>query len=103
VSIEGPDNVKIGDTATFKVTVTTKGSPYAKADISQVKYLLYDSTGAVLKVGEATATGDGAYEIVLDADVTSKLVEGSDKIEVAVVPVPVAIPAFTSLDFVVSK
>lgn len=103
VTLEGPDNVKIGDKATFKVTVTTKGSPYPKADISQVKYLLYDSTGAVLKVGEATATGDGSYEIVLDADITSKLVEGSDKLEVAVVPIPVAIPAFSSLDFVVSK
>lgn len=103
VAIEGPDNVKIGEKATFTVSVTTKGSPYPKADISQVKYLLYDSTGAVLKVGEATATGDGTYEIVLDTDVTSKLVEGSDRIEVAVVPIPVAIPAFTSLDFVVSK
>lgn len=103
VTLEGPDSVKIGDKATFKVTVTTKGSPYPKADISQVKYLLYDSTGAVLKVGEATATGDGSYEIVLDADITSKLVEGSDKLEVAVVPIPVAIPAFSSLDFVVSK
>lgn len=103
VAIEGPDNIKIGEKATFTVSVTTKGSPYPKADISQVKYLLYDSTGAVLQVGEATATGDGAYEIVLDTDVTSKLVEGSDRIEVAVVPIPVAIPAFTSLDFVVSK
>lgn len=103
VTVEGPDTVKIGDTVTFKVTVTSKGSPYAKADIAQVKYLLYDSTGAVLSTGEATATGDGLYDIVLDAATTSKLVAGSNKIEVAVVPVPVAIPAFTSLDFVVSK
>ncbi len=103
VTIEGPDKVKIGDKATFKVTVTSKGSPYATSDISQVKYLLYDSTGAVLKVGEATTTGDGLYEVVLDTDVTSKLVAGSDKIEVAVVPIPVAIPAFTSLDFIVSQ
>jgi peptide/nickel transport system substrate-binding protein len=103
VTLEGPDKVKVGDKATFKVTVTTKGSPYAKADIAQVKYLLYDSAGAVIKVGEATATGDGLYEIVLEADVTSKLVAGSDKIEVAVVPIPVAIPAFTSLDFVVTQ
>lgn len=103
VTLEGPDLVKIGDKVTFKVSVTTNGAPYLKADIAQVKYLLYDSTGAVLKVGEATATGDGAYEIVLDADVTSKLIAGSNKIEVAVVPVPVAIPAFTSLEFVVAK
>lgn len=103
VELDGPANVKIGDKATFKVHVTYKGSPYAKADISQVKFLLYDATGAVLKVGEATATGDGEYEIVLDTDVTSKLVAGSDRIEVAVVPIPVAIPAFTSMDFVVGQ
>ena len=99
VQLDGPSSVKIGDKVTFKVSVTYKGQPYLNADVSQVKYLLYDATGAVLKVGEATAAGDGQYEIVLDTDVTSKLVAGSDKIEVAVVPIPVAIPAFTSMDF----
>lgn len=104
VALEGPDLVKIGEKATFNVAVTTAdAAPYLKADIKQVKYLLYDSTGAVIQVGEATATGDGAYEIVLDTDVTSKLVAGANKIEVAVVPIPVAIPAFTSLDFVVAE
>jgi peptide/nickel transport system substrate-binding protein len=100
VQLDGPSNVKIGDTATFKVTVTSKGSPYLNSDIKQVKYLLYDATGAVIATGDAKAgTGDGNYEIVLGPDVTSKLVAGSDKIEVAVVPIPVAIPAFTSVDF----
>lgn len=103
VTLEGPDVVKVGEKATFNVAVTTGGAPYPKADIAQVKFLLYDATGAVLQVGEATATGDGAYEIVLDADVTSKWVAGSNKIEVAVVPIPVAIPAFTTLEFVVTQ
>jgi hypothetical protein len=52
-------------------------------------------------IGEATFVEDGHYQVVLGPDVTSKLVAGSDKLEVAVVPIPVAIPAFTSLDFVV--
>ncbi|MGC1374612.1 MAG: ABC transporter substrate-binding protein, partial [Anaerolineales bacterium] len=96
VQLDGPAQVKIGDTATFKVSVTYKGSPYLSADVKQVKYLLYDATGAVLATGEATAgTGDGNYQVVLGPDVTSKLVAGSYKIEVAVVPIPVAIPAFT--------
>ena len=77
------------------------GSPYPAADIKQVKYLLYDATGAVVSTGEATAAEDGHYQVVLGSDVTSKLVAGSDKIEVAVVPIPVAIPAYASLDFVV--
>jgi len=104
VQLDGPAQVKIGDTATFKVSVTYKGSPYLSADVKQVKYLLYDATGAVLATGEATAgTGDGNYQVVLGPDVTSKLVAGSYKIEVAVVPIPVAIPAFTSIDFKVGQ
>jgi peptide/nickel transport system substrate-binding protein len=100
VQLDGPAQVKIGDKATFTVAVTYKGSPYLNADVKQVKYLLYDATGAVIATGEATAgTGDGNYQIVLGPDVTSKLVAGSYKIEVAVVPIPVAIPAFTSIDF----
>ena len=100
VQLDGPAQAKIGDKATFNVTVTYKGSPYLNADVKQVKYLLYDATGAVLATGEATAgSGDGNYQVVLGPDVTSKLVAGSCKIEVAVVPIPVAIPAFTSIDF----
>jgi peptide/nickel transport system substrate-binding protein len=97
--ITGPASVKIGDKATFEINVTYKGSAYASADIKQVKYLLYDATGALIASGDATAAGDGKYQVVLGSDVTSKLVAGSDKIEVAVVPIPVAIPAFTSMDF----
>ncbi len=99
--LDGPGQVKIGDQATFDVTVTFKGDPYPKADVKQVKYILYDSTGAVLTVGDANFVGDGHYQVTLGSDMTSKLVAGSNKIEVAVVLFPVAIPAFTSMDFVV--
>ncbi len=101
-ALDGPAQVKVGDSATFDVSVTLKdGSPYANADVSSVKYLLYDATGAVVSIGEATAAGDGHFQVVLGPEVTSKLAAGSDKIEVAVVPIPVAIPAYASLDFVV--
>jgi peptide/nickel transport system substrate-binding protein len=101
-TLDGPAQVKVGDAATFDVTVTLKdGTPYANADVSQVKYLLYDATGTVVSTGVATAMEDGHYQVALGADVTGRLVAGSDKIEVAVVPVPVAIPAYASVDFVV--
>jgi peptide/nickel transport system substrate-binding protein len=101
-ALDGPAQVKVGDTATFDVTITLKdGTPYANADIKQVKYLLYDATGAVVTVGEAQAAGEGHYQVVLGPDITGKLQAGSDKIEIAVVPIPVAIPAYASLDFVV--
>jgi hypothetical protein len=44
---------------------------------------------------------DGQYTLTVPADVASKLVAGSGRIEVATVLVPVAIPAFTSQDYVV--
>jgi hypothetical protein len=47
--------------------------------------------------------GEGLFQVVLDAETTSKLETGSAKLEVAVVPIPVAIPAFTSFEFVVVK
>ncbi|RPJ21482.1 MAG: hypothetical protein EHM33_26000 [Chloroflexi bacterium] len=65
-----------------------------------MKYILYDATGAVVNVGDATAVGDGQYQVTLGSDATSKLSTGSARLEVAIVPIPVAIPSFTSLDFV---
>lgn len=103
VALDGPGQVKIGDQAVFTATVTFKGAPYASKDIKQVKYLLYDATGAVVSVGEGKATGEGVYEITLGADVTSKLAAGSNKLEIAVIPLPVSIPAFTSMEFVTDR
>ena len=100
VKLDGPAQVKIGDTATFNVTVTFNGNPYAEKDVKEVKYLLYDATGAVVSTGTATAVADGQWQVALDAATTSKLAAGSDKIEVAVAPIPVAQPAFSTLSFV---
>jgi secreted trypsin-like serine protease len=80
--------------------VNFKDQPYPQADISQVKYILYDATGSVVSVGDATPVADGQYQVTLPADVTSELPTGSARLEVAVAPIPVAIPSFTSFDFV---
>jgi len=101
VVLDGPGQVNSGEEAVFDVIVNFKDEAYANADIKQVKYILYDTTGAVVAVGDADAVGEGQFQVTLDAEVTSKLETGSAKLEVAVVPIPVAIPAFTSFDFVV--
>jgi hypothetical protein len=80
--------------------VNFKDQPYAEADVKEVKYILYDTTGAVVEVGSANMLAEGQYQVTLPADTTSKLPNGSARLELAVVPVPVAVPAFTSLDFV---
>ena len=100
VDITAPDSVKIGQPATFDVAVTYAGKPYAQSDIKTVKYLVYDATGAVVVSDIATAVADGKYQVVLSSDITSKLATGSNKLEVAVVPIPVNTPTFASVEFV---
>jgi len=100
LQLDGPAQVKAGEEAVFDALVNFKDQPYAEADIKEVKYILYDATGAVVEVGSAEMLSEGEYQVTLPADTTSKLPNGSARLELAVVPIPVAIPAFTSLDFV---
>jgi len=104
VALDGPAQIKIGEAAEFTATFTYKasGKAYPTADIKAVKFLLYNDKGETVYIGEGTAAGaEGVFTLAIPADVTSKLTAGAGKIEVAGVFIPVAIPAFTSLDYVV--
>ena len=85
----------------FDITVNFKDQPYPAEDIQGVKYILYDATGAVVTVGEAEAAGEGLYQVTLGPDVTADLPTGSARLEVIAIPTAVAVPSFSSLDFVV--
>ena len=98
--LDGPGQVKIGDEAIFDLFVNFGDEAYPQAEINFVKFLLYNAKGEVVTVGEATAVADGQYQVVLPADITSQLEAGSNKLEVAVAPLTVAIPTFTSIEFV---
>jgi len=100
VEMDGPGQVSIGSEVTFDVFVTFQGEAYPADEIKEVKYLLYDATGAVVSVGMATVVADGQYSVVIPADVTAKLAAGANKVEVAVIPFTVAIPTFQSFEFV---
>ena len=99
-ALDGPGQVKAGEEAVFDVTVSFKDKPYPQSDIQNVKYILYDATGAVAGVGDATPVEDGHYQVTLSSDMTSKLPAGAGRLEVVTIPIPVAVPSFTSLDFV---
>ncbi len=98
--LDGPGQVKVGSEETFDVSINFGDQPYLLSDIARVKYILYDATGAVVSVGDATPVADGQYQVTLSAEETGKLPTGSARLEVAVVPIPVAVPSFTSFDFV---
>ena len=101
VVLDGDGQVKAGQEAVFDATVTFKDQPYANADLKNLKYILYDTTGAVVEVGDATAVDEGQFQVTLSPETTSKLQTGSARLEVAAVALPVAVPSFTSFDFVV--
>jgi len=100
VEIDGPGQVKIGEEVKFDVYVTYNDEPYAANEIKIVKYLLYNAKNEIVNVGEVTAVEDGLYSIILDAATTSTLEAGSNKLEVAVVPITVSQPTFESVEFV---
>jgi peptide/nickel transport system substrate-binding protein len=103
VDLTAPDSVTIGQSATFDIAVTFNGQPYPQNEIKNVKYLLYDATGAVVATDVATFVSDGHYQVVLPADATAKLAAGTNKLEVAVVPIPVLQPTFASVQFVTAQ
>lgn len=103
VELDGPGQVQSGTEAAFDIFVSFEGEPYANADISEVKYLLFNSTGDLVGSRDAEAAGDGQYQVTLSADVTSQLESGSNKLEVIVVSSVVSIPSFASYEFVTTK
>ncbi|MCL4868997.1 MAG: ABC transporter substrate-binding protein [Anaerolineae bacterium] len=100
VDLDGEGRVTIGGTATYEVYVTYQGEDYAVDDIAEVKYLIIDANGELAHVGTADAVSDGLWEINLDAEITGKLVAGSNRLEVIVVSKRVALPSNASLQFV---
>jgi peptide/nickel transport system substrate-binding protein len=101
--VDGEGRVTIGAEAIFDVFVSYQGEAYPTAELAQVKYLLFDATGALVSVGEAEAVADGQYMVTLSAEDTAKLAEGSNKLEVVVVSKLVSIPTFVAFEFVTAK
>ena len=103
VELDGAGQVQSGTEAVFDVFVSFNDEPYANADISEVKYLLFNATGDLVASGAAEAVGEGQFQIVLSTDLTSQLDSGSNKLEAIVVPAVVSIPSFASYEFVTTK
>jgi len=100
VMLDGPGNVTIGDEVTYDIYVDYAGEPYAIDDIMLAKYLVFDATGELAFVGEATAVEDGYWQAVLSADVTGALEAGSNRLAVIVVSKRALLPVQDVLQFV---
>ena len=100
VTVDGPGEVAVGSEATFDVFVDFQDAPYPADKIDQVKYLVFDASGAVVTQGEATAAEEGHYTITIPAEESAKLVAGSNKLEVVTTSLAVSIPTITDFEFV---
>jgi peptide/nickel transport system substrate-binding protein len=103
VEVDGEGRVTIGEEAAFDVYVTFKGDAYPADDIAEVKYLVFDATGALASTGVAELSEDGLYVVTLTAEETSALESGSNKLEVVVVSKVVSIPTFGTFEFVTAE
>jgi len=103
VEVDGEGRVTIGEEASFDVYVTFGDEPYASADIVEVKYLVFDATGALATTGVAELSEEGLYVVTLTAEETGALESGSNKLEVVVVSKVVSIPTFGTFEFVTAE
>jgi peptide/nickel transport system substrate-binding protein len=103
VEVDGPTRVTIGEEAVYEVFVSFDGAPYAVDDIVEVKYLVFDATGQLAQVGQATAVEDGLWEVTMSSEVTSGLAAGSNRLEVVVVSSRVAVPSSDAIEFVTAN
>ncbi len=100
VALDGPTQVKIGEQAEFTIAVSFKNAPYPSTEVSAVKFLIFDANNTIVATANAEYVGEGQYKVLLTSDMTSKLATGSNKLTVSVVVTPVAIPTFTSINFI---
>jgi len=103
VEVDGEGRVTIGAEASFDVYVSFDGEAYPGDEIAEVKYLLFDATGAVAGTGSADFVADGQYVVTLGADATSKLAAGSNRLQVVVISKLVSTPTFESFEFVTAQ
>jgi hypothetical protein len=69
-------------------------------DISMVKYLLFDATGALAQSGDAEAVEDGHWQAVLSGDATGALEAGSNQFAAIVVSNRALVPVTETFQFV---
>jgi peptide/nickel transport system substrate-binding protein len=100
VLVDGPDRVTIGEEAVYDIFVDFAGEPYPVADIFMVKYLVFDATGTLVEVGDATAVEDGYWQATLSADVTGALEAGSNQFAAIAVSNRALVPVRETLQFV---
>lgn len=103
MSVDGPTSVAAGTEAAFDVMITFNDQPYPAMYIDAVSYTLFNVDGSIAATGTAEFVADGQYKVTLTADQTAALEAGTVKLTVAAASNQVSLPAFETVEFVVTK
>ncbi len=103
MSVDGATSVAAGTEAAFDVMITFNDQPYPANYIDSVSYTLFNVDGSIAATGSAELVADGQYKVTLTADQTSALEAGTVKLTVAAASNQVSLPAFETVEFVVTK
>jgi hypothetical protein len=100
LTLDGAGRVTIGEEAVFDVFIDFEGAPYPADQVTEIKYLLFDSNSNLVEVGAAEFVAEGQYQVTLSAATTGLLQAGANKLEVVSIVIPVAIPTIAAFEFV---
>lgn len=100
--VEGPAAVIAGEESVFDVFLKFGDQPYPVKSIDSVSYTLFNSNGESIYSGKVDFVADGQYSITLSPEVTAQLTDGTSKLSVAAASKTVSLPAFETVEFVVT-
>ncbi|MGY6548213.1 MAG: hypothetical protein ACXIU7_04295 [Roseinatronobacter sp.] len=99
LDLAGPLVVARGEPARFAITASFGGAAIPAEDIETARYMLFDGSGALVRAGDVTDLGHGAWEVALTPAQVAALGMGPNSLEVVFTSRHVAMPVFASQPF----
>jgi hypothetical protein len=103
LAVEGPVAVMAGEEAQFEISLKFGDQPYPTSSVDSLSYTLFNSNGELVFSGKVDFVADGEYSITLTSEATGLLTEGTSKLTVAAASKTVSLPAFETVEFVVTQ
>jgi len=96
-----PENIIPGLGAVINYDLTYKGDPYPNDKIELAKYMILDSVGNLITVGESEPVAEGKWLIGLDSTETARMSAGSYELITIALSKDVAMPGVLETPFLV--
>jgi peptide/nickel transport system substrate-binding protein len=100
-SVDVPDNIIPSLGAVIDFELNYKGEPYPNDKIELAKYMVLDSAGNIITVGNAEPAAEGKWLIGLDSTETARLSAGSYRLVTVALSTEVAKPGILETPFIV--